>query len=363
MTATLVPVAFGALPGWQRDDHAAALRAFQASARRFLEKPYPRRPFGPDPARFARLARLALGCAPGQARAFFEDGFEPLLIRLEGSGSRPEGFVTGFYEPVIEARLARETGFEIPIHAPPLDLVEIDDTVAQDGLPRGMRFARRTRSGFEPHFDRTAIARGALADQGLEIAWARDKVDLFFAHVQGAARLDLGDGTTARITYAAKSGHPFTGIGAVLVAMGELPADAVTMQTIRAWLAAHPDRVDEVLERNCSYIYFKFSQSVNGHPLDDALGPVAAAKVQLAPHRSIAVDRTLHSFGMPFFVSVPGLHVDGNPDYQRLMIAQDTGTAIVGPARADLFMGSGAEAGERAGIIRHPADLYLLVPR
>jgi membrane-bound lytic murein transglycosylase A len=190
------------------------------------------------------------------------------------------------------------------------------------------------------------------------IAWLEDKVDLFFVHVQGAARLEMEDGQTMRVTYAAKSGHPFTGPGGVLADLGEIPREKVTMQSIRAWLRANPHRMDEILWRNRSFIFFREMT------VDDAdAGPVAAAKVQLTAGRSIAVDRLLHPFGTPFYVHAPSLTAFGGTSFRRLMIAQDTGSAIVGAARGDLFTGSGAAAGEIAGIIRHPADFYALVPR
>ena len=161
-----------------------------------------------------------------------------------------------------------------------------------------------------------------------------------------------------RITYAAKTGHPFTGVGRVLAELGEIPLSDVTMQSIRAWFARNPGRIDEMLWRNRSYIFFREA------PVEDPeLGPIAAAKVPLTPGRSIAVDRLLHTFGTPFFVDAPGLTAfDGRP-FRRLMIAQDTGSAIVGAARGDLFAGSGDAAGEIAGVIRHPADFYALLPR
>ncbi|MGN6448886.1 MAG: MltA domain-containing protein, partial [Brucella intermedia] len=190
------------------------------------------------------------------------------------------------------------------------------------------------------------------------IAFVADRVDVFFAHVQGAARLKLRDGQVLRITYAAKTGHPFTGIGRILVADGEIPASEISMQAIRRWLAEHPDRADDLIWRNRSYIFFREA------PVDDPdAGPVAAAKVPLTAGRSLAVDRLLHTFGTPIHVSAPTVTVfDGEP-FARLMIAQDTGTAIVGPARGDLFAGSGEAAGEIAGGVKNDAEFYALVPR
>ncbi len=221
-----------------------------------------------------------------------------------------------------------------------------------------LAFARETPAGPVEYHDRPAIDAGVLSGQGLELAWVEDKVDLFFAQVQGSARLAMTDGTTRRISYAAKSGQRFTGIGRVLADMGEIPLEQVTMQSIRAWLKANPRRVDEILHHNRSYVFFKWAE------VDDpALGPIAAAKVPLTPGRSMAVDRLLHTFGTPFYIDAPTLTAFDAKPFRRLMIAQDTGSAIVGPARGDLFAGSGDAAGEIAGVVKAAADFYALLPR
>jgi len=292
---------------------------------------------------------------PQQAREFFERHFRPHAVKSEG---RDSGFVTGFYEPEVEASPVPTARFRFPLLARPTDLVDIDDANRPRGLDPYLAFARATGNGIVEYHDRRAIEQGALAGRGLEIAWLADAVDAFFIHVQGAARLVMTDGTTKRVTYAAKSGHRFTGPGGILAELGEIPRPDVTMQSIRRWFRDNPHRTDEILWRNRSYIFFR-EAAVE----DDGLGPIAAAKVPLAPGRSIAVDRLLHTFGTPFFVMAPSLHAFGGEGFRRLMIAQDTGSAITGPARGDLFAGSGAEAGEIAGVVRHPADLIALLPR
>ena len=183
-------------------------------------------------------------------------------------------------------------------------------------------------------------------------------MDLFFVHIQGAARLVYDDGRRSRITYAAKTGHAFTPIGRILVERGEIDRAAVTMDTIRAWLAEHPGEADALLWQNRSFIFFR--EAPVGDP---ELGPIAAAKVPLSAGRSLAVDRLLHTFGTPVFVSAPTLtHLDGGAPFARLMLAQDTGSAIVGAARGDIFTGSGPAAGALAGSVKHAADFFLLLP-
>lgn len=351
--------AFADLPGWAEDDQSQAFEAFRRSALRVLEKPYRTGNLGVDRDAFAAAqaqARQAVALSAADARAFFETHFLPAFV--DPGPEAAKGFVTGFYEPQAAASPVRTQRFRYPVYARPEDLVDIDDANRPNGLDPYLAFGRRTGSGIVEYHDRAAIETGALDGKGLEIAWLESKVDLFFIHVQGAARLVMPDGALRRITYAAKSGQRFTGIGRVLADLGEIPLAEVTMQSVRAWLAAHPDRVDAILRQNRSFIFFRDA------PVEDAdLGPVAAAKVPLTPGRSIAVDRLLHTFGTPFHVVAPTLTAFEGKPFGRLLIAQDTGSAIVGPARGDLFAGSGAAAGDIAGVIKHQADFYALLPR
>ena len=220
------------------------------------------------------------------------------------------------------------------------------------------RFARKAGAEFSEYPDRGEIERGALAGRGLEFVWLTDSIESFFIHVQGAARLKFADGTETRVTYSGKSGHPFTGPGRVLIDKGEIDPKTVSMQSIRAWLKANHGRIDEILWHNRSFIFFE-----EGPIGDPGLGPVAAAKVQLTAGRSMAVDRLQHVFGSPFFIVAPSVDGGAGAPFLRLMIAQDTGSAIVGAARGDLFTGSGFDAGEIAGRINAAADFYLLLPK
>ncbi len=230
--------------------------------------------------------------------------------------------------------------FRVPLLKAPPDLVEIDPgSVA--GLDPTFRFARRTPAGLVEHPDRAAIEAGALAGQNLALVYVADPVDAFFIHIQGAARIRLGDGRTMRVTYAAKSGQPYTPIGRVLLEMGALKKGDVTMATIRAWLGAHPEEARRVMAQNRSYIFFR--EAPVADPSD---GPIAAAKVPLTAGRSLAVDRLIHSFHTPVWVETK--RPDGSA-FRQLMVAQDTGTAIVGPSRGDIFFGSGAGSGRHRG--------------
>lgn len=352
----LKPISWSHLAGWELDEHEEAFAAFRRCAFHALEKPYKTGSLGIDSDAFLDAyieARQMPEPSRAQARRFFEDHFQPAHVTPEPERAR--GFLTGFYEPVIAASRQRSDTRTIPFLRRPDDLVKIDDSNRPAGLDPAMAFARMRHGRIEPYPDRRMIERGALEGKGLEIAWVEDPVDAFFAHVQGAARLRFSDGEEMRITYAAKNGHPFTGPGRVLANMGAIPERDVTMQSIRAWFQRHPNDTRDILWRNRSYIFFREA------PVDNPdLGPVAAAKVPLTPLRSLAVDNTLHTFSTPVYLNVPRFP---RGTLSRLTIAQDTGTAIRGAARGDFFTGSGEAAGDLAGVIRHDADFYMLVPR
>lgn len=356
LSALFTPTDFARIAGWADNEHAAAFAAFRLSALRAVEKPYRTGSLGVAAEAFEPAyaeARELRGPDRETARAFFERRF--VACRVD---TREPGFVTAYYEPVVRASPERTDRYTVPLYRRPSDLVDVTDDNRPSTLDPYFAFARETPEGLAEYFDRAAIEQGALAGRGLELAWLESRIDAFFIHVQGSARLEMTDGTQRRITYAAKTGHRFTGIGGILVARGEIPAAEISMQSIRAWLARNPGRVDEILWQNRSFIFFREA------PVDEpTLGPVAAAKVPLTPGRSIAVDRLMHTFSTPFFIDAPTVRGFGAGPLRRLMIAQDTGSAIIGAARADLFAGSGHEAGEIAGVIRDEAVFHALVPR
>ncbi|MGH6808858.1 MAG: murein transglycosylase A [Ensifer adhaerens] len=359
MTLRLEPVTFSDLPGWQDDDPTAVIEALRRCHHHVsTAKPYRTGSLGISvndlmPAFSAASADVADAAA---ARAFFEQQFVAFRIRPETGKT---GFVTAFYEPEIEVQAKPDDIFRYPIYRRPIDLVDVDDTNRPTDMDPYFAFGRLHDGVVGEYPDRRAIEQGFLAGRGLEIAYARSKVDVFFVHVQGAARLVYPDGSRRRITYAAKTGHYFSPIGKLLIDRGEIDASTVSMMSIRGWLAANPDQIDEVLWHNRSFIFFREAEVE-----DERLGPVAAAKVSLEPGRSLAVDRLIHTFGVPFFISSESLtRLDAGRPFRRLMLALDTGSAIVGPARGDIFTGSGDRAGELAGAVRNEADFYIFVPR
>ena len=360
MEYRLVPARFSALPGWDEDDPTPLLPAMERCRRHIRTvKPYKTGSLGITAGELLALLDAAADErpeGPAATRAFFEAHCVPFLIERTDGAS---GFVTAFYEPEVAVRAERDAEYRFAFYGRPADLVDIDDDNRPADLPPGFAFGLRKDGAIVEHPDRGEIERGCLAGRGLEIAYARSRVDVFFAHVQGAARLVYPDGSVRRITYAAKSGHPFSPIGKLLIDRGEIDAATVSMASIRDWLARNEDQVDAVLWHNRSFIFFKEAA------LEDlSLGPIAAAKVPLVAGRSLAVDRVIHTFGLPFFISSDSLtHMDGGRSFGRLMLALDTGTAIVGPARGDIFTGSGDAAGALAGNVRNAATFHILVPR
>ncbi len=355
---TDIPVSFDELPGWREDDHLAAFDAFRRSAAQALRKPYSDGSQGRTFDKFRPVFAKAVTAeieSIAAARAFFETQFE--AVQLKNSGSE-QGLVTGFYEPIVDGARTPSEQFPVPIYAMPDDLVEINDETRPSGMDPYFRFARKTSGGLEEYPDRGEIERGFLKGRGLELFYVADKIEAFFIHVQGAARIRLSDGSLTGITYSGKTGHPFTGPGRILIDRGDVPASEISMQAIRQWLHNNPDKVDALLWQNRSFIFFRESPVA-----DPSLGPVAAAKVQLTPGRSMAVDRLHHVFGSAIFVVAPGVKFGDGKPFQRLMVAQDTGSAILGEARGDLFTGSGFAAGEIAGRIKAEADFWLLMPR
>lgn len=355
---------FSTLPGWADDRPAAAFAAFRRSAAHATtSRSYRTGSLGLSHADFQPAYAAALaqsgsesGYIPdAEARSFFEAWFRPVAVKPEDG----DGLVTGYYEPEVAVSDRPESGYRVPFLRKPDKLVKVPDPDNPPaGIPAGHAFMLADADGTRCCPDRQAIESGAFDGHGLEIAWAKSRIDVFFAHIQGCARLRFPDGRIERITYAAKSGHPFTGIGGLLVERGEIPADTISMASIRKWLADHPDQSEQLMWENRSFIFFEMAAVESAY-----LGPVAAAKVPLEPGRSLAVDRHIHTFGTPIFVSAPELRdFDAPRPFVRLMIAQDTGTAIVGPARGDLFAGCGFEAGEKAGSIKASARFVILAP-
>jgi len=346
---------FSNIDGWERDDHEAALSCLKLSARAIqVDAEVSRRGVDASGALLRALnASLTIGIGKRQAQAFFEKHFIPW------QHEPTSGFITAYFEPEMPASLTRTREYAYPLHQRPPDLVRFSAKNPRPAnLDPALEFGRRNERGeFEEFPDRAAIDNGALEGQGLELVYLKSPIDAFYIHIQGSARLLLTDGRSMRVSYAGKTGHPYTSIGRLLVQRETLTLEKADMKGLRAYLEADLDRAMEVLHNNRSYIFFAPAQDQKPD-----LGPLAGAGVQLTPGRSLAVDHTIHSYGTPVWVRSQEKLPHTDKVFARLMIAQDTGSAIVGPERGDVFMGSGEQAGVLAGGVRHKADFIVLRP-
>jgi membrane-bound lytic murein transglycosylase A len=361
----LAPARFADLPGWRQDRLAAALPAFLRSCERLTALPDDT-PLGgagfagkvadwrPACAAAAKMAAKVPAGNSAAARAFFERWFRPAAVTRGGD---PLGLFTGYYEPLLHGSRKRGARYTVPLYMRPPELVMVDLGKFRDSL-QGQRIAGKVVNGnLLPYPDRAAIDKGALAGRKLELVWVDDPVDAFFLAVQGSGRIELVEGGELRVGYAAQNGHPYFAIGKDLIERGALRPEEVSLQSIRRWLAAHPKEAAAVLHRNPSYVFF---QKIQGE------GPLGAQGVVLTPGRSLAVDLAQIPLGVPLWLSagMPGPH-EGDPDrkLRRLLIAQDTGGAIQGPVRGDVFWGHSPEAAEIAGRMKHRGRLWVLLPK
>jgi membrane-bound lytic murein transglycosylase A len=357
------PVAFADLPGWTDDDHLQAFKAFRVSCNPIAAQRKPTdanassgKTLGGslrDPCLVAKAADVT---DEPRARAFFENNFTPLRISRLGE---TDGFVTGYYEPVFDGSLVKTDDYPVPLYRRPSNLFVRGHNQADASLPNGGDVFRKIgRRKLVPYYDRAQIEDGAIAGRGLEIAWLKSQTDLLFAQIQGSARITLPYGHTLRINYDSHNGYRYTPVGRILIDRGLVPRDQMSMQRIRQWMEQNPDGSNELRRQNRAFVFFHEVQLSDN---DEAVG---AQGVPLTPGRSIAVDKTLHVYGTPFFIEgeLPVESEQSKKPFHRLMVAQDTGSAIVGPARADLYFGAGVAAGRVAGRMRHAARFVMLVP-
>ena len=358
------PVAFDALPGWAQDDHLAALKAFSKSCERVLFAVRSGARSGSTPPSPGLLS----ACEDAQAllsqkskstrvaaRSFFESHFTPHRIVHDG----PEGMLTGYYEPMVEGARKRSGTFTAPLMKRPKDLVNLVAESERGAKADNLTHARKTRAGTEPYPTRRQIEEGALAGKKLELVYLKDQIDVFFMQIQGSGRVALPDGTQVRVTYDGKNGHPYTSIGRYIIDKGWFPANRMSLQALKEWLRKNPDKMREVLWQNQSYVFFRELQG------EQAEAPMGVLEIPLTTLRSLAVDTRFHAIGTPVYVSAPDItHItDDKRPFQRLMIAQDVGSAIRGPERGDIYCGSGDKAGRCAGITKHSGVFYALLPR
>ena len=351
---TLTPVNFDALPGWQADNLQGTVEALARSCAKLKAQDQAKQ-FG-DPAWAISggdwkpaCQKIESGQAHADPRAFFQMYFTPYEAT---SGDYKQGLFTGYYEAALKGSRTRSDIYSTPLLARPADLVMVELGDFRDTL-KGQRIAGRVVNGsLKPYETRADIEAGKLKD-AVPLVWVDDPVDAFFLQVQGSGRVMLDDGSEMRVGYAAQNGHVYYAIGRELVKRGLMEKEQVSMQSIRDWLATHPDQAAEFMNLNPSYVFF---DELKGE------GPLGAQNVALTPLRSMAVDRTKVPYSTPLWLDIPA-PVPGYGDIQRLVIAQDTGGAIKGPIRGDFYWGYGPEATHNAGLMKAPGRYWLLLPR
>ena len=346
------PARWSDLPGWSDDDLLAAWPAFLQSCRGMTGRPH-----WPQWSSICADARALSVNEPRTVRQFFETRLEPyLLTNPDGSTS---GLVTGYYEPLLRGSRTRTATYAQPVLGVPPDLLTID---LSDVLPdlKNLRLRGRLQGNkVVPYYSRAEINSKGLEKNFPErvLLWVDDAIELFFLQIQGSGRVRLPDGSMVRLGYADQNGHPYKAIGRVLADRGELPIEQASMQGIQAWARANPERLDNVLNANPSYVFFR-EMPVKGNGEE---GPQGALGVSLTPGRSIAVDPRHVPLGVPVFLS--STQPNSNVPLTRLVLAQDTGGAIRGVVRADFFWGFGAEAGAQAGRMKQSGQMWALLPR
>lgn len=377
--ATYQAVPYDSIAGWAEDDHREAFAAFLKSCPKLITSAAAKasvasaavsnstsggvatRASGQASATAlvdvcqAALALKAGSLTRQQARAFFEAQFIPHRVVHAAA----QGMVTGYYEPLLDGSRSRSAAYPTPIYRRPPDLVNMVDETERGAKAQALTHMRLTADGKrEPYPTRTEIEAGALAGRGLELMYLKDPVDVFFMQVQGSGRIALPDGTKVRVTYDGKNGHPYTSVGRYLIDTGQFTTEQVSLQSLETWLKAEPVRGRNAMQQNKSYVFFRELAGV------EADGPHGAMQIPLTTGRSLAVDTGYHALGLPVWVSSSTLrHATASGGFNRLMVAQDVGSAIRGPERGDIYFGSGAEAGKRAGVTKHPANFVVLLPK
>lgn len=356
-SVTLRQTDFPVIPGWNGDDHALVLPTLIRSCEK-LEAKNPSAPMGSD-IRMGRVEDWIAICAdarkirPGntvEAKYFFESRFVAYKV---GEDHDTTGLFTGYFEPELNGRWAPQKGFQTPIYARPKDIISINLVDFRAKYAGDKLAGRLEGNAVLPYYSRAEINAGALKGRELEILWVDSPVDAFFLHIQGSGRIKLKDGSHVRIGYAGRNGHEYTSIGRVLVDRKIMPLAQVTAPSIREWLAQNPGAADELMNQNKSYVFFR---------VIDGDGPIGAQGIALTPGRSLAVDRAFLPLGVPIWLDTTD-PLDRKQRLRHLLIAQDTGSAIKGAVRGDVFWGFGKEAARRAGLMKEQGSYYVLLPR
>jgi membrane-bound lytic murein transglycosylase A len=345
--AEIEPLTFAALDGWKNDDQAAAFATFLKSCSAILQGSKAMRKARPIYGGLYNACEKAAAAGKldrGQARKFFEDNFKPVRVlppvHTYGFYTGADGFYTGYYEPEVTGSRYPSDEYKIPLYSPPKNLIG-------------------KKSKVFSQYDRREIEDGAIAGKGLEICYVKDPVDAFFAQIQGSTRVKLESGELLRLNYIASNGKPYTPVGRILIDQGIYTPEEMSMDKIREYMAANPEEGKALRLKNRSFVFF--SETPLG-PKDECIG---AQGIPLTPGRSLAVDPSIHVYGTPIWIDAKfPLKSDVPQDtFQHLMFAQDTGSAIRGAARADIYFGHGEDTPHIAGRIKQFGKFVMLVPK
>ena len=339
----LVSVEIEDIPDWEYDDHRPAFIAFKKSCAALEKKP-PEQNLklgtkSEDWHKVCYAAARTEASNPTATRRFFEENFQVFKATDDGA---PQGLFTGYYESSLKGSKVKTEKYYYPLYKRPKDLVAAP----------GIKYGRKSFFGYEPHFSRSEIHQGNLEGQDLEIVYVDSEADAFFLHVQGSGRVVFEDGSSLRVGYNGANGHPYTSIGKILIDRREIPKEYMSMQAIRHWLKHNPKKATRLMEENASYVFFKVLEGQ---------GPIGAQGVPVSTGRTLAVDKRFYEYGMPMYLDAAS---DGNQvNLRRLLIAQDTGGAIKGAVRGDVFWGYGETAAEIAGTMKSTGQLYIFMPK
>jgi membrane-bound lytic murein transglycosylase A len=338
------PVDWSSLKSWETDRQSDAWAGFLKSCQKLAREQW---------YEVCALAQNSGSLSDAEVREFFESHFEVRPVYAQDGETL--GLITGYYEPLLHGSWERTEEYRYPLYGVPQDLVVVDLGSLYPQL-KGLRLrGKLVGNRVLPYYDRAQLDDDQALLEGNEILWVNSAVDLFFLHVQGSGLVQFADGSITAVGYAEQNGHPYQSIGRVLVGMGELEKEDVTLFTIREWLKSNPDRLNEVLAQNPSYVFFELRDA-------RAEGPNGALNVALTPRRSIAVDRNVIPLGAPVWLQTT-LPDEAQSPLNQLMLAQDTGGAIKGYVRADVFWGRGGDAEKMAGLMKQQGELFVLLPR
>ncbi len=338
----LQPAEWQELPGWEVDDHAAVLDLFRQQCASLAKRPL----------WLATCESASKVDAGGTARAWFEAQFRPWA--LVNPDDTREGMVTGYYEPIVRGSRSAKPPYTIPVFGPPDDLIVIDLGELYPELKHMRLRGKLDGRKLVPYFSRAEWSAEETRRSQQALLWLDDPLDFFFLQIQGSGQVALDDGSRVRIGYADQNGHPYKSIGKWLIEQDELKSHEASMQGIKAWAAANPRRLQELLNANPSLVFFRELKA-------DGSGPPGALGIPLTPERSIAVDPRHTPLGAPVWLATT--RPNSEKTLQRLMLAQDTGGAIRDPVRADFYWGSGASAGAHAGKMKQSGRMWVLLPR